>query len=229
MSKKIENLLAEMRALADEAQAEMAKLERQNESAKNSEGVLAVYTPEFLLAETERINATLQAKIDPLREQAAEALIEAREQAEIAFYQARKAAEPQTPEGWQEAAGRAAFIREDLRQATDPADIVARYRLASDAGDQLAAWLIAREGLTYLATLEREADRLSDAGAARAAHDELNRLAFGETYQAHKKTLAELQNYELELKRPITPGEKTDYQKHIADAFGVKAELVPTE
>jgi len=200
-----------------------------NEAAKrraDALGYKSMWRPEHLQAELDKINAALEAQVAEYKGKAAEAVEAARAQLEVSFYQAAQAAGPQTPGEWQEAAARASFVAADI-EGLDGAGILDYYKLASSAGDKLGAWAIQRAGLRKLDALAHDADDLMRAAYARQAGDELHRLAYGEAYTQRKTALAELVNLEGELKRPVTPGEQAGYRKHIADAMGVKAELVP--
>ena len=222
-----QSILDQMSKLVEEAQAEIAKMEKSNEAAEGSGGLLILtYSPEFLASRTGEINAALQEQIDTLRAEAQELVEDARKQCDVSFYQATQQLGPQTPEAWAEASARAQFVRLDLAQMA-PGDVMGHYNLAKDAGDILGSWLIATEGLSYLDKVIAETTSMADQIDARQAGDNLNQALYGEAYTDRKTALAELDGLSNELQRPITPGEKHQWQTDISDKFGVEAEHVP--
>ena len=222
------SIIEQMGKLVEEAQGEIAKMEKSNQVAENSGGLLVpTYSPEYLQAQTDKINSELQVKIDDLRAEALGLIEASRKQVDIGFYQAVQSLGPQTPQEWAEAAARAQFVRGELATLA-PADILDQFTLARDAGDVLGSWVIGTEGLNHLDKLATEATDVSGQVDARQVGDSLNQAVYGEAFTTRKTTLAELGDAERELSRPVTPGEKQQWQTGISDTFGVKAEFVPT-
>lgn len=153
------------------------------------------------------LTAALKGQVEKERDQGLQALEEARKAARAKRYKAGLSTGPATPAQWQEAAGRAPFVAQDLL-AMPPEEIPLAYQAAQDARDVVGAWLFQRLGAQQLKDLlERKAGAaLPDGKTAKALQDLRGMDPAAKAEQEYKAELKALDDLQAELWRAVVAG-----------------------
>lgn len=169
--------------------------------------------------EKAQVDRDLTRRLVLLRREGREAIEAERQTIMDAAFLAAIQRGPQGAEAWQEAEARAPFVREDVEAITDPAEIVRRYELLKDAGDDVGAWLVARYGRRALAEGLEQHEPMSAASITWArALAALDKSTRGELEAEQENALAALDELRAKLAEPRTDGDLAE----LAGRYGVR-------